>query len=143
MSTMTERSLDYSFGGKEYKLKPLGPGDVNAFRSWLNDRKLKRALKADEWTIDEKIALIKEFADQPISEEEILDKLQTLEGTVFLIWRSLSKADSEISLQQVEDFITMENLMEVSALLVELMAPPKNGNGQAPKEARRKKTVSK
>jgi len=144
MSTMTERSIEYNFDGKDYTLKPLGPGDVNAFRSWLNDRKLKRALKADEWTIEEKIALIKEFADQPIPEDEILGKLQTLEGTVFLIWRSLSKADSDITLTQVEDFITMDNLVEVSTILVELMAPPKNESGQAPKkETRKKKEVSK
>lgn len=98
--------------GKKYKLSSVDLNDLAAFENHLKRQRIKDACDSgmDKKDIREMVAQINR---EGVSPDELQDRINTMSGIRFLIWRCVVKHDPEVTEEYIGEKIDLQNMAEV------------------------------
>ena len=116
--------------GKEYRLGIFSMRDLADFRQYIKGQRIKIVQEsiADN---AERIAVIDNILEGNVNETK---ELSTMDGICFMLWRSLQKYQPEMTLKDADELIDLENIAEISNVIMKIGGQVKN----VPKRARKK-----
>ncbi len=122
---------------KKYRGKKLNISDFAAFEDFVRDRRGKRLIKTAKELYGDKIPdSIFEKAIKLPSPDELELEQQSLAGVSFLFFRSLKKCDDAITMEDISELITLDNVPELMALVVpDVLEDIKKKKSKAPKKS--------
>jgi len=108
--------------GKEYKLGIFNMRDLADFRQYIKGQRIK---VIQEITIDDtvKIKLINNVLEGDINE---MKELSNMDGVCFMLWRALQKYQPEMTLDDADKLIDMDNIAEISNIVMSIGGKGKN-----------------
>lgn len=108
--------------GKEYKMGIFNMRDLADFRQYIKGQRIK---VVQESTIEDtvKIGLINNILESNINE---MKELTNMDGVCFMLWRSLQKYQPEMTLKDTDELIDMDNITEISNILMNIGGRVKN-----------------
>jgi len=121
LAKATGEGITLEIKGKEYKLLPATIGDLALFEQHIKEEKIALIAKTVK---DEKIQfkLIEKVIETNLSGEDIDNAMETMEGSAFMLWRSLR--DSKITLEEAKSLIDVSNMRIISAAIAGLVGTP-------------------
>jgi len=138
--------------GKRYELSPIGMGDMADFPQYIKGRRLevvqdvrdsKRRKAVMRYTRSpEKLAIVLRGINEESLQLEIgimesfVDadrEMRTIDGARFLLWKAVSIKQPEITLEDMDDLIDLDNIDESIQILMELGKKPENPTAEAKK----------
>ena len=121
LAKATGEGITLEIKGKEYKLLPATIGDLALFEQHIKEEKIALIAKTVK---DEKIQfkLIEKVIETNLSGEDIDKAMETMEGSAFMLWRSLR--DSKITLEEAKSLIDVSNMRIISAAIAGLVGTP-------------------
>jgi len=78
----------------------------------------------------ERMEMIESLLDSNVNETK---ELQTMDGVCFMLWRSLQKYQPELTLADVDNMIDLDNISEISNVLMNIGGKVKNSQKRAKK----------
>ena len=130
LEDITGSGISVTIKGKEYKLGIFGMRDLAEFRQYVKGQRVK-IIQATIVSMEEKLILINSVLDSNVDETK---ELQTMDGVTFMLWRSLQKYQPEITLADVDDMIDLDNISEISNVLMNIGGKVKNSQKSVKKE---------
>jgi len=138
--------------GKRYELTPISMGDMADFPQYIKGRRLevvqdlrdskkRKAIKIHS-AKPEKLAIILRGLNEESLQLEIgimesfVDadrEMHTIDGARFLLWKAISIKHTEITLEDMDDLIDLDNIEESIEVLMELGKKPKNPTAEEKK----------
>ena len=104
--------------GKLFKIKPLTIGDLSDFESHIRSKKIRDFMAAAEDVSPlERVAILKELASEPLEEAELTAGMASMSGVQYLLWKALSKSQPDLELSDMNEYIDLQNLEELSAIV--------------------------
>jgi len=130
LENITGSGIPITIKGKEYKLGIFNMRDLADFRQYLKGQRIKiiQDVVADK---AERIESINTIMDGNVNETK---EMATFDGVCFMLWKSLQKYQSEITLQDIDELIDLNNYDEIFNTLMKIGGPVKN----SPKGAKKK-----
>ena len=122
LEDIAKSGITFSIKGKEYKLGVLTIRDLADFRQYCKGKKIKLIQDIVKES-KERIELISKVLDSPIDETR---EMGTMDGVCFLLWKALEKGQKGLTLEAVDKIIDLENIGEVSEVLMRLGGTVKN-----------------
>ena len=116
--------------GKEYKLGIFGMRDLADFRQYIKGQRIKIIQESIADSV-ERIAIIDNILDGNVNETK---ELSTMDGVCFMLWKSLQKYQPEMTLKDADKLIDLDNIAEISNVVMKIGGQVKN----PPKRARKK-----
>jgi len=116
LEDISKSGITFSIKGKEYKLGVLTIRDLADFRQYCKGKKIK-LIQDTVKEPEERIELISKVLDSPIDET---GEMGTMDGVCFLLWKALQKGQEGLTLEDVDKMIDLENIGEVSEVLMKL-----------------------
>jgi len=116
LEDIAKSDIAFKIKDKEYTLKVLTIRDLADFRQYIKGEKIK-LIQDTVKDSEERIKLIQQIINSSVDETM---EMGTMDGVCFLLWKSLSKENKELTLSQVDDMIDLGNIAEISALLAQL-----------------------
>lgn len=116
LEDISKSGISLSIKGKQYELGVLTIRDLADFRQYIKGKKIgliQEIVKDPK----ERIELISGVLDSPIDETR---EMGTMDGVCFLLWKSLIKNQEGLTLKEVDRIIDLENIGEVSEVLMKL-----------------------
>ena len=129
LENITGSGIEVTIKGKEYKLGIFGMRDLADFRQYIKGQRVK-IIQATIVSMEEKLILINSILDSNVNETK---ELQTMDGVTFMLWRSLKKYQPELTLADVDDMIDLDNISEISNVLMNIGGKVKNSQKRAKK----------
>ena len=129
LENITGSGIEVTIKGKEYKLGIFGMRDLADFRQYVKGQRVK-IIQATIVSMEEKLILINSVLDSNVNETK---ELQTMDGVTFMLWRSLQKYQPEITLTDVDNMIDLDNISEISNVLMNIGGKVKNSQKRAKK----------
>ena len=129
LENITGSGIEVTIKGKEYKLGIFGMRDLADFRQYIKGQRIK-IIQATIVSMEEKLILINSILDSNVNETK---ELQTMDGVTFMLWRSLQKYQPELTLADVDDMIDLDNISEISNVLMNIGGKVKNSQKRAKK----------
>uniref|UniRef100_A0A6M3XKL1 Uncharacterized protein n=1 Tax=viral metagenome TaxID=1070528 RepID=A0A6M3XKL1_9ZZZZ len=116
--------------GKEYKLGIFGMRDLADFRQYIKGQRIKII---QDVVVDkaERIESINTIMDGNVNETK---ELSTMDGVCFMLWKSLQKYQPEMTLKDVDDLIDLNNIAEISNIIMKIGGQVKNPPMRAKKK---------
>jgi hypothetical protein len=130
LEDITGSGISVTIKGKEYKLGIFGMRDLADFRQYVKGQRIK-IIQATIVSMEDKLILINSVLDSNVDETK---ELQTMDGVCFMLWRSLQKYQPEITLADVDNMIDLDNISEISNVLMNIGGKVKNSQKRAKKE---------
>ena len=130
LENITGSGIEVTIKGKEYKLGIFGMRDLADFRQYVKGQRVK-IIQATIVSMEEKLILINSVLDSNVNETK---ELQTMDGVTFMLWRSLQKYQPEITLTDVDNMIDLDNISEISNVLMNIGGKVKNSQKRAKKK---------
>lgn len=130
LEDISKSGITFSIKEKEYKLGVLTIRDLADFRQYIKGKKIK-LIQETVKEPKERIELISKVLDSPIDETR---EMGTMDGVCFLLWKALQKGQKELTLEDVDNLIDLENIGEISEVLMKLGGRVKNPIPKAEKE---------
>ena len=130
LENITGSGIPITIKGKEYKLGIFNMRDLADFRQYLKGQRIKiiQDVVADK---DERIESINTIMDGNVNETK---EMATFDGVCFMLWKSLQKYQPEITLQDIDEMIDLDNYDEIFNTLMKIGGTVKN-----PKKGAKKK----
>jgi len=130
LENITGSGIPIIIKGKEYKLGIFNLRDLADFRQYIRGQRIKiiQDVVTDK---AERIESILTIMDGDINERK---ELSTMDGVCFMLWKSLQKYQPEITLQDVDELIDLDNYDEIFNTLMKIGGQVKN----SPKGAKKK-----
>jgi len=130
LENITGSGIPITIKGKEYKLGIFNLRDLADFKQYLKGQRIKII---QDVVIDkaERIESINTIMEGNINETK---ELSTMDGVCFMLWKSLQKYQPEITLQDVDELIDLDNYDEIFNTLMKIGGQVKN----SPKRAKKK-----
>lgn len=125
LAQMTGQPVECEIGGKTYKLSPLTVGDFAALEGYIRNKRIAEYRKACDGLDPVIIATGIEHIIKDTVEAAGDNSIST---TVYLLWRSLAKSDSKITIEQVGELVTLQNMQEITGVIRALGDTGKNLN---------------
>ena len=122
LEDISKSGITFQIKGKEYKLGVLTIRDLADFRQYCKGKKIKLIQDTVEDS-KERIELISKVLDSPIDETR---EMGTMDGVCFLLWKALEKGQKGLTLEAVDKIIDLDNIGEVSEVLMKLGGTVKN-----------------
>jgi len=137
--------------GKRYELTPISMGDMADFPQYIKGRRIEVAQNVRDArrrkaittsTNPEKLAMILRTINNDSLQLEIgimesfvdADKeMQTIDGARFLLWKAISIKHPDITLEDMDRLIDLDNIEESTEVLMKLGKKPKNPTAEAEK----------
>ena len=129
LENITGSGIEVTIKGKDYKLGIFGMRDLADFRQYIKGQRIK-IIQATIVSMEEKLILINSILDSNVNETK---ELQTMDGVTFMLWRSLKKYQPELTLADVDDMIDLDNISEISNVLMNIGGKVKNSQKRAKK----------
>jgi len=129
LENITGSGIEVTIKGKEYKLGIFSMRDLADFRQYVKGQRVK-IIQATIVSMEEKLILINSVLDSNVNETK---ELQTMDGVTFMLWRSLQKYQPEITLTDVDNMIDLDNISEISNVLMNIGGKVKNSQKRAKK----------
>ncbi|MHA1304737.1 MAG: hypothetical protein ACTSPI_13655 [Candidatus Heimdallarchaeaceae archaeon] len=115
LEDVTQSGLEIELKGKKYKLGSIGIIDIGDFDQYLRSQKLKLADKIQDK--ETQLKMIEKIMNEPID----LDKeWKTLSGVVYMAWKSIQKYQPEVTLEEMNNIIDLDNFEKVSIIISNL-----------------------
>ena len=115
LEDITQSGLEIELKGKKYKLGSIGIIDIGDFDQYLRSQKLKLADKIQDK--ETQLKMIEKIMNEPID----LDKeWKTLSGVVYMAWKSIQKYQPEVTLEEMNNIIDLDNFEKVSIIISNL-----------------------
>ena len=130
LEDITGSGISVTIKGKEYKLGIFGMRDLAEFRQYVKGQRIK-IIQATIISMEDKLILINSVLDSNVDETK---ELQTMDGVCFMLWKSLQKYQPEITLADVDNMIDLDNISEISNVLMNIGGKVKNAPKRAKKE---------
>ncbi|HDY88885.1 MAG TPA: hypothetical protein ENH82_12335 [bacterium] len=100
--SIDEKTTDFEIGGKTYTLTETHLGDFAKFKSFLRSRMIAEILDASkDMDRGERIVLIAEVQKSGVSDIDAQRELNTVDGMLFMIYRSMVVNHPEITFDDV------------------------------------------
>jgi len=130
LENITGSGIPITIKGKEYKLGIFNLRDLADFKQYLKGQRIKII---QDVVVDkaERIESINTIMEGNINETK---ELSTMDGVCFMLWKSLQKYQPEITLQDVDELIDLDNYDEIFNTLMKIGGKVKN----SPKGAKKK-----
>ena len=129
LENITGSGIEVTIKGQDYKLGIFGMRDLADFRQYIKGQRIR--IIQESITDDvEKIEIINNILDSNVNETK---ELQTMDGVTFMLWRSLKKYQPELTLADVDDMIDLDNISEISNVLMNIGGKVKNSQKRAKK----------
>lgn len=122
--------IEITIKGKEYKLGTYGVKDLADFRQYIKGRRVK-ILQETITDSAERIELIDRVIQGNIDE---MRELSNMDGVRFMLWRSLQKYQPEMTLEDADKLIDLDNMVEMANIVRNIGGKVKN----PPKGAKKK-----
>ena len=118
-----EIPVEVEIGGEIRKLAPLTVGDFAALEAHIQQRRIAAYRAACEGLDPVIIAtgiehILRDAVDAAGD--------QSIDSTIYLLWRSISKHDNKVTLEAVGEMVTPANMQEITGIIRALGAPEKN-----------------
>jgi len=130
LENITGSGISVTIKGKDYKLGIFSMRDLADFRQYIKGQRVK-IIQATIVSMEEKLILINSVLDSNVNETK---ELQTMDGVTFMLWRSLQKYQPEITLADVDNMIDLDNISEISNVLMNIGGKVKNAPTRAKKK---------
>jgi len=130
LEDITGSGISVTIKGKDYKLGIFSMRDLADFRQYIKGQRVK-IIQATIVSMEEKLILINSVLDSNVNETK---ELQTMDGVTFMLWRSLQKYQPEITLADVDNMIDLDNISEISNVLMNIGGKVKNAPTRAKKK---------
>ena len=117
----TGEGITLEIKGKEYKLLPATIGDLALFEQHIKEEKIALIAKTVK-NEQSQFKLIEKVIETNLSGEDIDKAMETMEGSAFMLWRSLR--DSKITLEEAKSLIDVSNMRIISAAIAGLVGTP-------------------
>ena len=108
--------------GREYKLGIFGMRDLADFRQYIKGQRIRLIQNALEMG-PERIGIICNILSDEVNETK---ELSTMDGVCFMLWKSLQKYQPEMTLKDVDDLIDLNNIAEISNVIMKIGGQVKN-----------------
>jgi len=129
LEDISKSGIPFSIKGEEYKLGVLTIRDLADFRQYCKGKKIK-LIQDTVKEPKERIELISKVLDSPIDETR---EMGTMDGICFLLWKALKKGQEGLTLEDVDKIIDLDNIGEVSEVLMKLGGKVENPTPKARK----------
>jgi len=104
-------SIEIEIKGKKWKLDPLTVGDLSALQEDIRNRRLAAARKAcGSMPSTQLVDILTDIVRMPIDGETMDREMETIAGCQFAIWRSLRKTNPKLTIEQVGEMFTVDEL---------------------------------
>ncbi len=136
MNKIAGNSAQLTLAGKEYTLSPLTISDIGEIEIYAKAERIKALLFVNPGlTLKEQIDLIK----TPLTPEEIECVTSSIHGAIYTIWLSLKHVHKKITINQVNEMVTKDNLRDILGL-VDAFATSKNEPAQTQTQTQTEKS---
>jgi hypothetical protein len=116
--------------GNEYNLGIFNMRDLADFRQYIKGQRIK-LIQESISDKNERIEMTNIIINSDVDEGK---EMATMDGTCFLLWKSLQKCQPEITLKDVDKLIDLDNYDEIFNILMKVGGTVKN----SPKGAKKK-----
>jgi len=137
---LQEKTIEIEIRGKTYTLTETKLSDFLALRSHIKSRRLREVNSLEELSLGERAVIISDVVKMEITDTEVEQEADTLEGMLFLIHRSLSKKHPELTLEDVHGLFShmigeeIANISRIQTSLSEVKDKRKNVKRAAAKK---------
>lgn len=118
---MTQSPLEIELKGKKYKLGPIGFIDFGDFAQYIKGQKIKLTENIDDREI--RLQMIEKIMNEPI---DLNREYGTVNGITYMAWKAIQKYQHNITLDDINNLIDLENFERVSIILGNLGGTVKN-----------------
>jgi len=122
--------LPITIKGKDYKLGIFNMRDLADFKQYIKGQRIKIIQRTIE-SMEEKLILINSVFDSNINETK---ELQSVDGVCFMLWKCLQKYQTEMTLEDVDKIVDLDNVAEISTILMNVGGTIKNSQKRAKKK---------
>jgi len=122
--------LPITIKGKDYKLGIFNMRDLADFKQYIKGQRIKIIQRTIE-SMEEKLILINSVFVNDVNETK---ELQSVDGVCFMLWKSLQKYQPEMTFADVDKIVDMDNIAEVSNVLMNVGGKVKNSRTRAKKK---------
>ena len=145
LSEMMGSPMFLKLKGKRYELTPISMGDMADFPQYIKGRRLevaqdlrdskkRKAIKRHSGNPDKLATILRGLNEESLQleigiMESFVDadrEMHTIDGARFLLWKAISIKKPEITLEDMDDLIDLDNIEESIEVLMELGKKPKN-----------------
>jgi len=123
---LTNDAIEIELKGKKYKLGALTLQDLAESEKNIRDKHKSESLTTAKELYGDKIPTdILKTLMKPLSSNELLEMQQTISGMCFLVWRAFLKFNPSMTLEEVEELVSFEDLSSITNILM-----PPNEDGE-------------
>lgn len=130
LENITGSGVSVTIKGKEYKLGIFGMRDLAEFRQYIKGQRIK-IIQESISDNAERIIIINDILEGNVNETK---ELSTMDGVCFMLWKSLQKYQPEMTLKDVDDLIDLDNIAEISNVIMKIGGQAKNPQKRAKKK---------
>jgi len=130
LEDITGSGLPITIKGKEYKLGIFNMRDLADFTQYIKGNRIKLVQKTVE-NMEEKLMLINSIFVNEVNETR---ELQSVDGVCFMLWKCLQKYQTEITLKDIDNMVDLDNVAEISTILLNVGGTIKNSQTRAKKK---------
>jgi len=130
LEDITGSGLPITIKGKEYKLGIFNMRDLADFRQYIKGQRIK-IIQGTIESMEEKLILINSIFVNDVNETT---ELKSVDGVCFMLWKCLQKHQPEITLQDIDNMVDLDNVAEISKVLMNVGGTIKNSRERAKKK---------
>jgi len=130
LENITGSGIPITIKGKEYKLGIFGMRDLADFRQYIKGQRIK-IIQESITDNAERIELVNSILEGNVNETK---ELTTMDGICFMLWKSLQKYQPEITLKDADELIDLDNIAEISNVIMKIGGQVKNPPVRAKKK---------
>jgi len=130
LENITASGIPVTIKGKEYRLGIFGMRDLADFRQYIKGQRVK-IIQDNVTDMAERIETETAIMDGNINETK---ELSTMDGVCFMLWKSLQKYQPEMTLKDADDLIDLNNISEISNIIMKIGGQAKNPPVRAKKK---------
>ena len=130
LENITGSGIPVTIKGKDYKLGIFNMRDLADFTQYIKGNRIKLVQKTVE-NMEDKLILINNIFDGNVNETK---ELQSIDGVCFMLWKSLQKYQPEMTFADVDKIVDLDNISEISNVLMNIGGKVKNSRTRAKKK---------
>jgi len=130
LENITGSGIPVTIKGKDYKLGIFNTRDLADFTQYIKGNRIKLVQKTVE-NMEDKLILINNIFDGNVNETK---ELQSIDGVCFMLWKSLQKYQPEMTFADVDKIVDLDNISEISNVLMNIGGKVKNSRTRAKKK---------
>ena len=121
IENVTQSPIEIELKGKTYKLGAIGFIDFGDFAQYIKSQRIKLC----DYIMDKELQL--KMIEKIMTESIDLDKeYGTINGISYMAWKSIQKHQPEVTLEDINKLIDLDNFEKVSVILGNLGGTVKN-----------------